>query len=43
MKSVMSSVERLFSGLEEKLQISVALEDRTEIFSVSLDQYLFSF
>lgn len=41
MKSVMLCAERLFGGLEEKLQISVAPGDRTEIFSVSLDQCLF--
>ncbi|KAJ9481456.1 hypothetical protein VN97_g12019 [Penicillium thymicola] len=40
MKSVVSCAERLFGGLEEKLQISVAPGDRTEIYS-DIDLVLF--
>ena len=32
---VLNYTERLFSGFEEKLQIKVVMEDRSEIFNIS--------
>lgn len=35
MTSVLNCTERLFGGFEEKLQIKIVKEDRSEIFNVS--------